>query len=241
MTIQNPGEPERPEDLSDDLRGKRRRLALILVLLVTGAAGFYLSPLRELVDPRLMAGYLETFAGSWWAPAAFVGIYILLTLCAFPAFPMTIAATIMWGWWLGGIIELAAAILASIPPYLIGRSAAADWVEIRMRRRVGINYDRIRARATSAFFLLRLFPIVPYPVLNYLAGPAGIRPRPYLLATTIGSIPIVFVSTYFVDAVREGMMSLREASIRILIAGAIFAAIYLIARFVAHRLGSSIS
>ncbi|HUP64733.1 MAG TPA: VTT domain-containing protein [Thermoanaerobaculia bacterium] len=240
MTIQNPAEPERPEESTDDLRGNRRRLALILILLFIGAAGFYLSPLRELVDPGLMARYLEDFAASWWAPAAFIGIYIILTLCAFPAFPMTIAATIIWGWWLGGIIELAAAILASMPPYLIGRSAAGDWVEIRMRRRVGINYDRIRARVTSAFFLLRLFPIVPYPVLNYLAGPAGIRPRPYLMATTIGSIPIVFVSTYFVDAFRAGMVSFREASIRILIAGAIFAAIYLVASFVAHRLGSKI-
>jgi uncharacterized membrane protein YdjX (TVP38/TMEM64 family) len=54
---------------------------------------------------------------------------------------------------------------------------------------------------------MRLVPIVPYNVLNYAAGLAGVKTRDYLVATFIGTIPGIFILTYLASSIASGLVS----------------------------------
>ncbi|MFN2441371.1 MAG: TVP38/TMEM64 family protein [Thermoanaerobaculia bacterium] len=213
-----------------------RRIAIALLFAVLAAVAVWFSPLREWVDPARVSEWLRSTGSLWWAPLVFLGVYVLFSLTFVPVLPLAAAAALTWGWFWGGIIELVVAIVGALPPYVIARSAASSWIESKMKARFGINYDRVRIRATSTLFLLRLVPVLPFSAVNYLSGLAAIRPLPYLVATTIGMVPSVFLFTYFVDAVASGLLSWRQASLRMAAAGLGLGLLFIASRIVAAKL-----
>lgn len=198
-------------------------------------AAIWLSPLRSWIDPHGATAWLRSIGNTWWAPFVMLGLYVLFSLTFVPVLPLAAAAALIWGWVWGGVIEIVIATIAALPPYLLARSTASGWIESRMRQRFGVNYDLVRIRATSGFFMLRLIPILPFSVLNYLGGLAAIRPIPYTVSTFVGMIPSIFIFTYLVEAVASGTLTTRQATIRVLLGGTAAAVLFLVARIVAHR------
>lgn len=213
----------------------RRLIAIVAAGLAVGLA-IWFSPLREHLHPAQVTAWLRSLGATWWTPFVFLGLYIAFSITFIPVLPLAIAGTLIWGWWWGGLIELLAATIAALPPYLISRSTASSWIEAKIRERFGVNYDLVRVRATSTLFLLRLVPVLPFSVLNYLAGLAAIRPVPYTAASLVGMIPSVFIFTYFVDAIASGMLTMRQASLRVFLAGSALAALFVGARILAARI-----
>src|SRR3989344_4784280 len=62
----------------------------------------------------------------------------------------------------------------------------------------GAIYNLIGAvnGASLCFFILRLLPIVPYNVLNFVSGVLKINFKDYFFASLFGMIPATFVYTY---------------------------------------------
>ncbi len=87
-----------------------------------------------------------------------------------------------------------------------------------------------------ALLTLRLVPLVPYTALNYLAGCTRLTTSRYLLATVVGMIPSTFVFAYLVDAIVAGVLSPRDAALRVLGAGALFAVLVITTRVAARAL-----
>lgn len=87
--------------------------------------------------------------------------------------------------------------------------------------------DALGERAGFATVLrLRLLPIVPFNVLSFAAGLAGIPFRAYLAATAIGIVPGTVVYTYFADSLLAGVEGAsRRAFVRVLVAAALLLAI----------------
>ncbi len=198
--------------------------------------GIWFSPLREHLHWAQVTLWLRSLGTAWWTPFVFLGLYVVCSITFIPVLPLAVAGTLIWGWWWGGLIELVAATIASLPPYLISRSTASAWIEAKIRERFGINYDLVRVRATSTLFMLRLVPVLPFSALNYLAGLAAIRPIPYAAASLVGMIPSVFIFTYFVDAIASGVVTMRQASMRVFIAGSAMAILFIGARILAARI-----
>ena len=86
----------------------------------------------------------------------------------------------------------------------------------------------------TTLFIMRFVPLVPYNILNHAVGLAGIRPRTYILATFVGTIPGIFIFTYFADSIAAGIASRRAALLRVLAAGALLAALVVVTRFAAR-------
>jgi uncharacterized membrane protein YdjX (TVP38/TMEM64 family) len=212
----------------------RFRLALGLLLVVGVAAVIYFSPLRQWIDPARAAAWLRSVGEAWWAPLAFILLYCLFNVLLIPGTILSLTAGVIWGWLAGGLWVLAASTVGSAIPYFIARSGAG-WVERQVRRRAGSIYERLRQEGFTTLLLMRLVPIVPYNVLNYAAGLAGIRPRDYLLATFLGTIPGIFIFTYLADAIAAGLISPGQAFVRILTAGLLFGALVLLTRLVSTR------
>ncbi len=214
-------------------RNDSRRLWVVIAVVVGGAMIATIL-VRNGVHPRAVAEWLAVIGDRWWAPVVFIALYALFNTLLVPATILTLTAGVVWGWWIGGLWVLAASTIGSAVPYLIGRSGAAS-IDDLLKRRAGRIHDALRHEGFMTLLLMRLIPIVPYNVLNYAAGLAGIGMREYLLATFAGTIPGIFIFTYLAASIATGLVSPRQAFVRILIAGALLAALALVSRTFAGR------
>lgn len=211
-----------------------RGLALVVAIATIGAA-IWSSPLRRELDPAGLAAWAREQGQAWWAVPAYFVAYIVLTVLFIPTQALSIAGVLIWGWWRGGIIELFAATVASIFPFLITRGTLRDAVTARLAGHRKIA-DVLAREGFTLLLVLRVIPILPYTILNYVAGLSSLRLLSYVAASLLGMIPSVFVFAYFVDAVARGVMNPREVALRIFIAGALLAALIVATRLAAPRL-----
>ena len=118
--------------------------------------------------------------------------------------------------------------------YLLARHLGLDAVRRLLGSRAARVTDLAGAHGFTTVLRLRLVPVVPFNVLNFAAGFAGVGFRDYMLGTLIGLIPGTAVYTYFADALLAGAAGARrEALIRLLVAGVLLAALSFLPRLVA--------
>ncbi|HVT44239.1 MAG TPA: TVP38/TMEM64 family protein [Thermoanaerobaculia bacterium] len=230
LADEHPATAPPPTEAPSRLR-LRPVIAALVVIIV--AVALYLSPAGRHIQPAAAAAWLREASGIWWAPLVFIALYTLFNVLLVPGTILSLTAGVVWGWMTGGLWVLVASTIGSAVPYFIARSAGSEWIERHVEKRAGRIYQKLRDEGFITLLLMRLIPIVPYNVLNYAAGLAGIRPRDYLLATLIGTIPGIFIFTYLADSIAAGVVSLREAFLRILLAGLMLAALAISSRLLA--------
>ncbi len=160
----------------------------VLVLVIVAVAMLWrVVPVASLVQSLQI--YVQSLGPAGFM--LFALVYVLATLVIGPAGLLSMSAGLIWGPMVGLVAVLASATLAALVAALIGRYVA------RSRVQALVNKDR-RARAVlkavdegswRLVILLRLSPILPYGIQNYLLSVSGIRLLPYTLATPIGILP----------------------------------------------------
>ncbi len=220
-------------------RSKWKTIVIVAAIAAAAIAAFFVLRARG-IELRQVGEWLTSVGDRWWAPAAFIALYAIFSVFLLPATILTLTAGVIWGWLVGGLWVLAASTIGSAIPYWIAYSGS-HWVEEVMSRRAPRIQGALKKEGFMTFLLLRLIPVVPYNVLNYAAGLACIRPREYLSATFIGTIPGIFIFTYLASSISSGLISPRQAFVRILIAGSLLATLALVSRFFANRLRTRLS
>jgi uncharacterized membrane protein YdjX (TVP38/TMEM64 family) len=202
-------------------------LALVVVpVIVIAVAATYAGSLPAV---RAFITTLQAAAGEWWAAPLFIVAYVVFTIFLLPVGLLSATGALMWGWKVGGSLELLAATLGSIVPFLLARRGLGAWLERRIRR------DDLPALDTPfTLLLLRIVPIVPYVALNYIAGTTRIRLRDNVLMTFFGSIPSVFLFAFFVDTMAASATGAATQA-KIFAACAAVAAMAIIGKLVANR------
>lgn len=216
-----------------------RKIFLLAGVIAAAAAALFVLHRRGL-DPRQIGEWLAGVGDRWWAPVVFIVLYAIFNTALLPATALTLTAGVVWGWFVGGLWVLAASTIGSAIPYWIAYSGSA-WVEELMSRRAPRILDALKKERFMTLLLLRLVPIIPYNILNYAAGLAAVKPRDYVTATFIGTIPGIFIFTYLASAVAGGLVSPRQAFVRILTAGLLLAALALVSRFFSDKVRTRLS
>jgi uncharacterized membrane protein YdjX (TVP38/TMEM64 family) len=165
----------------------------IAVTLVAVGVGWFLFPLHEWLETcdRWIAGL------GIWGVALFALVYILATISLAPEWPLTIAAGLLYGAW-GVAITLVTATTAASLAFLIARYLARAKVHSLLERRRIFSAidDAVAEEGWKIVALLRLSPLVPFNLQNYLFGVTAISFRHFLAATLAGIIPgtVLYVS-----------------------------------------------
>ena len=148
------------------------------------------------------------------APAAFICLYALAVVALIPASLMTIAAGAMFGLVRGAIYALIGATLGSTAAFLLGRHVAREIVERRLARmpRVEAIERAVSARGRRIVLLLRLSPVVPFNVLNYVLGLTTISVWDFMFAS-IGTIPGAIVYAYGGKVTGEALALAGQAEV----------------------------
>lgn len=233
--------PETGEPVDEEPNGEQaKRLwwrPLILIIVLVGIAlAVRFSGAHGWFDLQALTGWLESVGRLWWAPLVVVVLYVVFNLLGLPGSVLTLAAGVVWGWLVGGLVALVGSTAGTAVPYLLALTHAR-FIEEHMRKRAAWLHSRLRREGFTALLMFRLAPAVPYALINYAAGFAGIRPTPYFVATFIGTIPGVFIYTWLADSIFGGLISIQGAFARIAIAGGLLAGLVLVSRIVARRLG----
>ena len=92
------------------------------------------------VSPAQAVEWARTLGHYWWLPLAYIAAYALLNIVCIPPLVLSIVGAVVWGWLAGGCLELIAATLGSVPPYLIARSAFRQTVADRLRELRAIEW-----------------------------------------------------------------------------------------------------
>jgi uncharacterized membrane protein YdjX (TVP38/TMEM64 family) len=133
-----------------------------------------------------------------WAPLAYLGGYMLLTIAFVPGALPTMAAGALFGLGAGTVYAFLGEALGGAASFWIARSVARPLVEARLRRSARfVMLDRaVATGGRRIVFLLRLSPAVPFNALNYALGITTIRFLDYVVAS-IAMLPACFLYVYY--------------------------------------------
>jgi len=195
----------------------------VVALLVTG----------HLPGPAEMRDLLLPL-GPWAAPI-FVLVFAVATVLALPAVVFAATGAYVFGLWNGLALSLVGATLGAGAAFLIARRLGRPLLARRLVasprwRRV----DRSVARhGALVVLLLRVLPVLPFNLLNYLLGLTAIRFSAYLAATLVGMVPGAFVYSY--AAVQLGAAAEGRAEAPGLVAAALLLGVFLLVLPLAWR------
>ena len=166
--------------------------------LLTIAAAFLLL-LRALPVDRLFAA-LQAWVGhlGFWGPAIFAAVYALAATLFLPASALTLIAGAVFGLGTGVAAAWLGAVLAVVFSFLIGRYFARARVEriAQDNPRFGAVDKALGEEGWKIVALLRLSPVFPFNVQNYLYGVSSIRFWPCVLASAVFMLPGTFLYVY---------------------------------------------
>jgi uncharacterized membrane protein YdjX (TVP38/TMEM64 family) len=164
----------------------------LAVLLVLAAAR--LLPVQEWLSTAQ-----QRLAGAGVLGALlFAVVYVVAALLFVPGSVLTIAAGLLFGLGWGTLVVSVGSTTAAALAFLIARHLARPSVEQLARRHETFGaIDRaIRDRGWKVVVLLRLSPVVPFSLSNYLYGLTAVRFRHYILASWAGMLPGTVLYVY---------------------------------------------
>lgn len=210
------------------------RLAVLIGCLVTIALAMIILPVSNI----LFSLFETARAMGAWGPPLIAAAYIPACLFLVPGMILALAAGYLFGMvagavtvWLGSTVGAAAAFIA-------GRVLARELVVAGMASNPKrARTDRVIAEHGFKFtLLLRLTPLVPFNLLNYLLGLSGISLGQFVLGSWIGMIPVTLMYVYLGTVLKEieetGVANLQIAGSQMTLLIVVSAAIIAITAFV---------
>ena len=201
---------------------------------------FLLARSQGLFRYRDLATLAEAVRGARDMPAAaplFVLIYVAATTVGLPGSVLTLAGGAIFGVAGGTLLNWLGATIGATSAYLLARALGEDAVRGLLGKHAAALDKLSGARGFLTLLRLRLIPIVPFNALNFGAGLAGVKGRPYISATALGILPGTAIYTYFADALLSGAEGAQEeAFVRVAIAGGLLVLLSFVPA-VARKLG----
>jgi uncharacterized membrane protein YdjX (TVP38/TMEM64 family) len=175
---------------------KGRALKLIIALVVLAALfvlGYIFnvpSHLRSALDWIRDLGVI--------APLVFILLYIGVTVLFVPGSILTLGAGAVFGVLWGTIYVSVGSTLGATAAFLVGRYFMRDWVSQKTaeNERFGVIDDAIGREGGKIVFLLRLSPVFPYNLSNYLFSLTKVGLGSYMLASWLGMLPGTVMYVY---------------------------------------------
>ena len=143
-----------------------------------------------------------------WGPLAFGVLYALLAALMFPGAALTLVAGPLFGLALGFVVVSLASTAGAGLAFLIGRHLARDAVAARAAldpRFAAVDRAIGEEGGWKIVGLLRLTPLMPYNLANYLFGLTAIRFWPYLVTSWIAMMPGTLLYVYVGKVAAEGV------------------------------------
>lgn len=174
----------------------------MLLVIVGGVLLRYLPVGNWLVESQSLIKSLGPFA-----PIAYVLVYVITTVLMIPGSLLTIGAGGLFGLWLGFAVVVAGANIGALCAFLLARTLlrkrVARWAAGNPK--FAAIDKAIGREGFKMVLLLRLSPVFPFSLLNYLLGLTTVKTGEYVLANLIGMLPATFMIVYIAATARDAL------------------------------------
>jgi uncharacterized membrane protein YdjX (TVP38/TMEM64 family) len=187
--------------------GGRRKLAFGLAVVTAGFFLAWQSGAFDLLTVDNIDRLDAWFDGlGWWAPLAFVVLWVLASVFFLPGLPITIAGGLVFGAVWGTVWTTVGANLGAVAAFLIGRYAARGMVEGMLERNRALRRidDGVKNQGWRMLLVTRLVPIFPFNIQNYVYGLTDIPLKTYVLVTVPCMMPATVAFNFAAGSVRTG-------------------------------------
>lgn len=171
------------------------RIGLFFLLLAAIVTACITLPVDKILKDFLV--WIKEDLGPW-GPLVLAIAYIPLTVLAVPASVLTLGGGYLFGLPVGFVADSIGATLGATAAFILGRTIGRSCVISKLK-----NYPKFQAVAiaiqSSGFkivLLLRLVPLLPFNVLNYLLSVTPVHIGEYMLASWLGMMPVTFALVY---------------------------------------------
>ncbi|KAF7837232.1 TVP38/TMEM64 family membrane protein slr0305 family [Senna tora] len=171
------------------------RITLLLLLLAAIVTACFTLPIEKILKKFLL--WVHEDLGPW-GPVVLAVAYIPLTVLAVPASILTLGGGYLFGLPVGFVADSIGATVGAGAAFLLGRTIGKSFVVSKLK-----DYPQFRSVAIaihrSGFkivVLLRLVPLLPFNMLNYLLSVTPVSIWEYMLASWIGMMPITLALVY---------------------------------------------
>ncbi|MGZ9033596.1 MAG: VTT domain-containing protein [Rhodospirillales bacterium] len=157
--------------------------------LVALALVWRVGPLPEWLDTESLAAWWKTFGNTPMAALVTAGTFVIGGFVMVPLTLLITTAAIAFGPVLGSAYAFAGALLSAIVDFGLGVLLGQGWARRLLGprwRRIG---DALSGRGALAIALVRMVPVAPYTVVNFLAGAVRVRFLDFVLGTALGLAP----------------------------------------------------
>lgn len=162
--------------------------AAVIVGVFAATAWYYFSMYDEFNRRNL-----EAFIGGFgpWAPLAYAAIYVISAPIPFLAPVLSAVGGLLFGIVWGTCLVLIVATGSAFVPFYMARRLGRDWVESKLE---GKKLDEIYQQSAGSrgfvfVMLMRLIPVLPWEVQNYVVGLTKVSPLTFIAGTMLGIIP----------------------------------------------------
>lgn len=162
------------------------RWALVLAALAGVVAAYALLPVAEWIE--MFRAWIESLGAVGWF--VFMAVYAVAVFALVPGSFLTLAAGVAFGLW-GFPLVAGGAIMGAALAFLAGRYLVRDRVRaaISERPRLRAIDTAIGEEGWKIVALMRLSPLVPFSLQNWVFGATSVGFLPYFLATSFGILP----------------------------------------------------
>lgn len=209
---------------------RARRLPRLALAAAIAGAALWLWLNRDAIDPTAFENGIRSL--GVWAPAAHVVLFALGTILFIPGAIFGLAGGLLFGPLWGTAFNLCGATLGATAALLVGRYLAADWMRQRAGPRLRRLVDGVEAEGWRFVVFVRLVPLFPFSLSNYIFGLTRISLKEYVVASAVGMLPGTVAFTWLGHAGREVAAGNATAIRYALLGLALLAAIAFLPRLV---------
>ena len=195
-------DPEHQQSEKNSARGRDTMKVVIAVAVI--AALLVVGYVLEV--PAYLQQALRWVEGlGLWGPVLFAALYVVVTVSLIPGSILTIGAGAVFGVIPGTIYTSVGATIGATFAFLLGRTLMRGWVEKRVNASPKLKAvdEAVEREGGRIVFLLRLSPLVPYNLSNYIYGLTKVGLGSYILASWIGMIPGILLYSYIGSLVQR--------------------------------------
>src|SRR5215813_359593 len=190
------------------------RLALALLLVAVTA---WVALHRNQLDLATLDARLAALGP--WAPIGYVVLYALGAVAFVPGTLFALAGGALFGPVWGSIFNLTGATVGATLAFLAARYIGGDWVARKAGGLLKRLIDGVDAEGWRFVAFVRLVPLFPFNLSNYVLGLTRISLHEYVIATFLCMVPGAVAYTWLghagraalageTDAIRYGLLAL---------------------------------
>lgn len=179
--------------MQDDAPPRRRNKLVRFAVVAALVAGFVAVLLyRDQIDADAIVAWAQNH--SWWETALeFIAVHIVAGLFFVPRLFLGLAAGALFGAAWGSVLAVAGGTAGALAGFLLVRFVNADSVRLREAPAIGRWLEKAESQGWRLVFIVRLVPVLPHSLVNYVFGLSRISTVSYLAGSALGMLPTAVV------------------------------------------------